>query len=132
MLDDSPRRDPAAGLFGSLKRLLGTVLEIAQARLDLLSAELEREKLRIFDGVVWAAIALLFIGLGLLLLAALLVMLAPEPMRLWLLALMALTCLGGGAWLVRQATHRLSTPAGPLAATRDELARDHTALNPPD
>ena len=93
---DSPRRDPAAGLFGSLKRLLGSVLEIAQARLDLLTVELEREKLRIFDAIVWAAVALLFIGLGLLLLAALLVMLAPEPMRPWLLALMALACLGGG------------------------------------
>ncbi len=129
---DSPRRDPAAGLFGSLKRLLGTVLEIAQARLDLLSAELEREKLRIFDGLVRAAVALLFIGLGLLLLAALLVMLAPEPMRLWLLALMALASLSGGAWLVRQASQRLSTPAGPLAATRGELAHDRAALDPPD
>ena len=129
---DSPRRDPAAGLYGSLKRLLGTVLEIAQARLDLLTAELEREKLRILDGVVWAAMALLFIGLGLLLLAALLVMLAPEPMRPWLLALMALACLSGGAWLVQRASQRLSTPAGALSATRDELARDRSALNPPD
>lgn len=129
---DGPRSDPAAGLFGSLRRLSGTVLEIAQARLDLLSAELEREKLRVFDGLVWAAIALLFIGLGLLLLAALLVMLAPEPLRLWLLALLALANLVLGAWLVRQASQRLSTPAGPLAATRDELARDRMAINPQD
>ena len=129
---DGPRGDPAAGLFGSLRRLLGTVLEIAQARLELLSIELEREKLRVFDGLVWAAIALLFIGLGLLLLAVLLVLLAPEPLRLWLLAVLALASLGGGAWLLRQAIQRLSTPAGPLAATRDELARDRTALNPPD
>lgn len=129
---DSPRRDPAAGLFGSLKRLLGSVLEIAQARLDLLTAELEREKLRIFDAIVWAAVALLFIGLGLLLLAALLVVLAPESMRPWLLALMALACLGGGAWLVKRAGQRLNSPAGPLSATRDELARDRAALNPPD
>ena len=128
---DSPRRDPAAGLFGSLRRLSGTLLEIAQARLELLSAELEREKLRIFDGLVWAAVALLFIALGLLLLAALLVLLAPEPLRLWLLAVLALVSLAGGAWLLRQASRRLSTPAGPLAATRDELARDRTALKPP-
>ena len=129
---DGPRRDPAAGLFGSLRRLLGTVLEIAQTRLELLSAEVEREKLRIFDGMVWAAVALLFIGLGLLLMAALLVMLAPESLRLLVLGLLALGCLGLGTWLVQRATQRLRTPAGPLAATRDELARDRTALNPPD
>jgi uncharacterized membrane protein YqjE len=129
---DSPRRDPAAGLFGSLGRLLGTVLEMAQVRLDLLSAEIQREKLRVFDGLVWAAVALLFIGLGLLLLAALLVLLAPEPLRLWLLALLALASLGAGAWLVRQAARRLNTPAGSLAATRQELALDRANLNPPD
>lgn len=131
-MDDGPRRGLAAGLFGSLQRLMGTVLEIAQARLELLIAELEREKLRIFDGLVWAAVALLFIALGLLLLAALLVMLAPAPLRLWVLALMALASLGLGAWLVRQALLRLGTPAGALAATRDELARDRSALKPPN
>ena len=126
------RSDPSAGLFGSLRRLLGTVLEIAQTRLELLSAEVEREKLRIFDSMVWAALALLFIGLGLLLLAALVVMLAPASMRLLVLGMLALGCLGLGTWLVQRATQRLRTPAGPLAAARDELARDRAALNLPD
>lgn len=61
---DDPAASPPAGLFNSLQRLLGTLLEIAQVRLDLLSAALEREKLRIFDGLLWGAVALLFIGLG--------------------------------------------------------------------
>ena len=129
---NTPRSDPAAGLFGSLRRLMSTVLEIAQARLELLGAELEREKLRIFNGLIWAAIALLFIGLGLLLLAALLVMLAPASLRLLVLGLLALACLGLGSWLVQQAVLRLRAPDGPLAATRDELARDRLDLDPPD
>ena len=129
---DSPRRDPAAGLFGSLRQLLGTVLEIAQARLELLAVDYEREKLRVFDILIWAVVALLCIGLGLLLLAALLVMLTPEPLRPWVLALLALASIGEGAWLLRQATQRLSASTGPLAATRDELGRDRDALNPPD
>ena len=129
---DSPRRDPAAGLFGSLQRLLGTVLEIAQTRLELLAVDYEREKLRVVDGLIWAVVALLCIGLGLLLMAALLVMLTPEPLRPWVLALLALASLGGGAWLLRQAIRRLSAPTGPLAATRDEWVRDRDALNPPD
>jgi uncharacterized membrane protein YqjE len=128
----SPHSDPAAGLFGSLRRLLGTLLEIAQARLELLGVEYEREKLRVFDVLIGAVVALLCIGLGLLLLAALLVILTPEPLRPWVLALLALASIGGGVWLLRQATQRLSAPTGLLAATRDELARDRNALTPPN
>ena len=121
----------AASLFGSLRRLLSSLLETAQLRLDLLSNEFQREKLRIFDGLVWAAMALVFVGLGLLLLAGLLLALTPEPWRLLLLGLLVLLSLGLGAWMVVQARSRLSQPEGPLAASRAELARDLDALRPP-
>ena len=123
---------PPAGLYASLRRLLATLLDIGQVRLDLLSAELEREKLRIFDGLVWAAVALLFIGLGLLLLAALLVALAPEAWRPLLLAGLALASLGLGAWLMQQARRHLASPGGPVPASRSELAQDRAALRAPD
>lgn len=132
----APRPDPAAlppaGLYHSLRRLLATLLDIGQVRAGLLSAELEREKLRIFDGLVWAAVALLFLGLGLLLLAALLVALAPETVRLLLLGLLALASLGLGVWLMQQARRRLASPAGPAPASRAELAQDIAALRAPD
>lgn len=123
---------PPAGLFSSLKRLLATLLDIAQVRLDLLTTEFEREKLRLFDGLLWAAVALLFIGLGLLLLAALLVVVAPENLRPLVLGLLALASLGFGAWLVAQARRRLASPDGVLPATRAELARDRAALRAPE
>lgn len=123
---------PPAGLFGSLQRLLATLLDIAQVRLDLLTAEFEREKLRVFDGVLWVTVALLFIGLGLLLLAALLVSVAPEHLRPLVLGLLALCSLGFGAWLVLQARRRLTSPEGALPATRAELQRDRAALRASD
>lgn len=130
-----PAADPAAspptGLFNSLQRLLGSLLDIARVRLDLLGIELEREKLRIFDGLLWGALALLFIGLGLLMLAALLVALAPENIRLLLLGLIGLASLGLGGWLVAQARRRLASPEGAVPATQAELARDRDALRPP-
>lgn len=126
-----PGADPAAGLFGSLRRLLATLLDIGQGRLDLLSAEVEREKLRIFDGMIWAAVALVFIGLGLLLMAALLVLLAPEGLRPLVLGVLTLGCLGLGGWLVLRAKQRLASPGGPLPATRAELAADLAGLLPP-
>jgi uncharacterized membrane protein YqjE len=123
---------PPAGLFGSLRRLLATLLDIAQVRLDLLSTEFEREKLRIFDGLVVAAVALLFVGLGVLLLAALLVVVAPEPLRPLVLGLLALASLGFGGWLVLQARRRLASPVGALPATRAELESDRAGLRAPE
>ena len=120
----------AAGLFQSLRRLLATALELAQLRLDLLGNELEQEKLRIFDALAWAALALLLLGLGLLLGAALLVALAPEAWRPLVLGLLTLACLGGGASLMSQARKRLTSPGGVLAASRAELARDRDGLDP--
>ena len=118
-----------AGLFQSLRRLVATGLEIAQLRLDLLGNELQQEKLRIFDALAWAAVALLLLGLGLLLGAGLLVALAPPPWRPLVLGLLTLACLGGGVLLLNQARQRLTSPGGVLAASRAELARDRSALD---
>lgn len=124
----SPAAAAGSGLFQSLRRLLATGLAMAQVRLDLLGNELEQEKLRVFDALAWAAVALLLLGLGLLLGAALLVALAPEAWRPLVLGLLTLGCLGGGAWMLNQARQRLTSPGGVLAATRAELARDRDAL----
>lgn len=130
--DDPDGGPPPAGLFGSLQRLLATLLDVAQVRLDLLTTEFEREKLRLYDGLLWAAMALFFIGLGLLLLAALLVAVAPEPLRPLVLGLLALGSLGFGGWMVVQARRRLVSPAGGLPATRAELERDRASLRAPE
>ncbi len=120
----------AAGLFQSLRRLLATGLEIVQLRLDLLGNELEQEKLRIFEALAWAALALLLLGLGLLLGAALLVALAPEDWRPLVLGVLTLACLVGGVSLLSRARKRLTSPGGMLAASRAELARDRDGLDP--
>ena len=127
-----PGGDPAAGLFGSLRQLLATLLEIGQGRLDLFNAEFEREKLRIFEGLIWSIVAAMFIGLGLLLLTALLVLLAPDSVRPFVLGLLALGCLAAGGWLLQQARQRLASTGGPLPATLAELERDRAGLLPPD
>jgi uncharacterized membrane protein YqjE len=123
-----PTAPPGAGLLQSLRRLASTGLELVQLRLELLANDVELQKLRIFDALAWAAVGLLLLGLGLLLCAGLLVALTPEPWRPLTLALLTLGCLGGGAWMLSQARHRLTDPGGALAASRAELARDRQAL----
>jgi uncharacterized membrane protein YqjE len=119
------------GLWLSLRRLIDTLLEVGQVRLTLLTVEFEREKLRIFDALLWAGISLLLLGIGLVLAAAALVMALPPRWQLPALAVLALGCLAGAAWLALQARRRLSGPGGPLPATMAELAADRAAVRPP-
>ncbi len=53
----------STGLMGSLKRLADTLLVIVQTRLELLSNEIEDERLYIEQKLFHGGIALLFFGL---------------------------------------------------------------------
>jgi uncharacterized membrane protein YqjE len=113
-----------AGLFDSLRQLLGTALALAQVRLELLVADLELEKLRLIEVALRALLGLMLLGLGLVLLAAFVVMLVSAPYRLLALGLLTLLCLAGGAWLLHAARRRLNAAEGLLSATRGELDQD--------
>ncbi|MFZ4480350.1 MAG: phage holin family protein [Rhodoferax sp.] len=118
----------AGGLFSSLGRLLGTVLEMAQVRLELLGTEVELEKRRLFDSVLLAIIALQLLGVGLLLLCALVVLLVSDPYRLVAVGAMTLLFLAAGLALLQSARQRLQSPDGIFKASVTELERDRTGL----
>ncbi|MDP3700062.1 MAG: phage holin family protein [Hylemonella sp.] len=117
------------GLLGSLRQLMGTVLETAQLRLALLSNEVEQEKLRLFDGLLWAGLGLLLLGLGALLLCAFVVVLFWDSHRLLALGTLALLFLGAGGWLLAQARARLQSRGGPFKSSVAELGRDRAGLD---
>lgn len=116
------------GLFASARQLLDTLLASAQTRLALISNEIEQEKLRLFDGLLCAGLALLLLGLGALLLAALVVVLFWDSYRLQALGLLALMFLGAGGGLLGVAYARLRQPGGLFNSSVEELARDRVAL----
>ncbi|WHZ11549.1 MAG: hypothetical protein OJF60_001988 [Burkholderiaceae bacterium] len=123
---------PREGLFASLRRLLATTLELVQVRIDLLLAEAEREKLRVFDGLLWAGVGLMLLGVGVILLCGLIVALLWQYHRLAVLAVLTLLLLIAGAVLIHLARRRLRNPAGVLQASVDELRRDLAALKRQD
>jgi uncharacterized membrane protein YqjE len=124
--------DPAAsGLLASLRRLIGGGAELLQVRLELFGTELEREKLRILGALMRAALALLLVGIGVVMLAAFIVVLWWEQHRLLALGTLTLVCLGGGAWLWLGAMERLKAPGGLFAASAAELAKDRAVLGEP-
>ncbi len=122
--------DPASagGLFVSLRRLLATVIEIAQVRLDLLSAELEIEKQRVMAGLLFGVAALLVLGVGVVLACGFIILLLWDGYRLAAVAVLSLVFFGSGLWLMRNARERLRSPGGPFAASVSELRRDQSGL----
>ena len=123
-----PDQAPGNGLFASLRRLLGTLLEIAEVRLALLSTEVELEKRRLFDALLWGVVAMLVLASGLTLFCAFVILLFSEGYRLAALGVMALLFLAGGLLLLQQARQRLRSPDGMLAGSLAELQRDRDGI----
>jgi len=116
------------GLFASSRRLLATVLEIAQVRLEILSTEVEVEKQRIFDGLLWGGIALLALGVGLAVGCGFVLMLFWDTYRLAATGIMALLFLGLGSMLALTARKRLQNPQSMIETSLTELRRDLVEL----
>lgn len=85
-----------AGLLTSIQRLMATAIEMVHVRLELLGTEVEFEKRRLFDGLLFGGVALLLLGMGLILLCGFIVLMFAEGYRLAAVGVMALLFLGGG------------------------------------
>ncbi|ODV13462.1 MAG: hypothetical protein ABT20_02110 [Rubrivivax sp. SCN 70-15] len=123
--------NPSPGLLGSLRELLGALLDVGQTRLALASTELEEERLRLVELLLWATLALFLAGIGIVLAALLLVLLFWDGPREWVLGgITAAFLVGAGAALAvwRRKAHD-KPPL--LAATLAELRRDRDALRRP-
>lgn len=120
----------SGGLMDSLMRMAGTLLAILQTRLELLSNEMEEERLRIEQKLLYGSIALFFFGLSVLLLTIFFVAIFWDSYRL--------SALGGftglyfvGGLLAWNALRRLANQKSKLfSASLAELADDREQLAP--
>lgn len=119
----------AGGLQASLRRLVATLLELAQVRLELLGTEIEAQKLRIASGLLWGALAVALFVLALALVAVCVLLLFWDAYRLHAAAAMLLLYFAGGALAWRRALERLKTPPGLFSLSVAELARDRSRLD---
>ena len=113
----------------SLKRMTGTLLVIFQTRLELLSIEVEEERLNIKQMLLYGSIALLFFALATILLTAFVVVVFWDSYRLQVLAGFTVLYFVAGvlAWnaLLRVANRKsqlFSASLAALADDRDQLA----------
>jgi uncharacterized membrane protein YqjE len=119
---------PGGGLYDSLKGLAASLIAIAHTRLDLLSTDLEEERERLLSVLLMLFVAMFCLGVGVVLLALLIVVAVWESHRL--LALVGLTALflAGGAAAFGCARHKLRTKPKLFAASLAELSKDRQHL----
>lgn len=117
------------GLMASLKRLANTLLAILQTRLELLSNEMEEERVRIEQILLYGSIVLFFFALAIMLLTAFIVVLFWDEHRLLVLGgfsasffIAALLALKGLRRVTREKCKLFSASLAELADDRDGLS----------
>ncbi len=123
--DDSHRH---AGLFESLKRLAATLVAMGSTRLELLSADLEEQRVWLTSMLIWASIGLFCAALGVVLATLLVVVVFWDTNRVLVLSiLVALFFLSAAlAWNVVRNAARAKPRI--FSASLAELAKDHEQL----
>lgn len=117
------------GLLQSLKRMVGTLLAISQTRLELLSNEIEEERLRIGQMLLYGGIALLCFGLAIMLLTVFIVVVFWDSHCLLVLGSLSALFFVAGLLLwnvlrrvAREKSKLFSASLAALASDRDRLA----------
>lgn len=128
--DGEPGPGDQAGLLASLRRLLSTLLAIAQTRLSLLANEVQEETLRLRRLIVLAFAAVFFMALGVLLGTCYFILLLWENHGLAIIGVFALLYLGAGVafglYVYRGSLERTRLFQASLA----ELGKDRERLTP--
>ena len=109
------------GFLGSARAVLVALLEIGQTRLQLAGTELEEERLRVAELLLFATAALFCLGVGIVLATLLVVLLSWDGPRVLVLATAAALFLAAGVGLAaawrRKARAKPPLLASTLAAT---------------
>jgi uncharacterized membrane protein YqjE len=128
MADPNLGEPGGIGLFGSLRRALANLIELAHTRLQLLSVEMEARLLNSRLVMLWSVVALFSASLAMLMLTLTILIIFWDTHRLLaagiITAFFALVAIAA-ALVVR---HRVRTRPRLLAASIGELKRDAATL----
>ncbi|MBT9589379.1 MAG: phage holin family protein [Thiobacillus sp.] len=116
------------GLFESLKTLSVSLVSIVHTRLELLSTDVAEEREQLTSFLVLVLVALGCFGVGVVLLAMLVVVAFWETHRLLALAGMTGLFLAAGVGLGWFAMHRVRTKPRLFEASLAELSKDRQQL----
>ncbi len=116
-------------MFESLRHLLAQLLALLQVRVELLTTELSGEIRRVAVILVWAAVALLFGALAMLMVTVTIIVALWEQHRLLAAGLITLGFFLVAALALWQVVRRVRGRKPLLAASLEELRRDRAAID---
>ncbi len=122
--------DTGTGIVQSLRNLTATLVALLQTRIELLVTELEEERIRLLQLLFWAAGALFFFGVGILLLTLLLVAVFWDSHRITAIVVLAGIFLAAGIGMAIGVRNCMRARPRLFSASLDELARDKDQLTP--
>lgn len=117
-----------AGLTQSLRNLAATALGVLKTRFELLVSEIEEERLRILELLVWGAAAMLFLAFGLMMLTFAVIVVFWDTHRLLAAVVLGFVYLAIAVALFAGARSRVQRPRI-FSASIDELAKDRDTLS---
>jgi len=127
-MSEQGEREPATGILQSLRNLATTLVALLQNRLELLATDLEEERIRLLQLLFWAAAALFFFALGVLMITVLVVLLVWESHRLAGIVVLAVVFLAISVGLAIVVRNRMYVRSRLFSASLDELAKDKDRL----
>lgn len=127
---DSMSNGEDSSIFQSIKRCLATTTDLLRSRLEIISTELEEEKIRLVQVAMLSAAALFFFFLGSVMASIFVVAIAWDTdYRLWVaggMAVLDLAIAGAAGLMIKS---KLSKKHRLFATTLSELAKDRRYLS---
>ena len=120
--------EAGSGLLGSAKRLAATLTSIVSTRLELLANELQEERLRLTQMLLFALFALFCFGMGLLLLTVFIVVLFWDDHRLAVLGALSVIFFVSGSLAALLLRGKAREKSKLFSASLAELAKDREQL----
>ena len=121
--------EASSSLMESIKRLLSTLTSIVSTRLELLANELQEERLHLTQMLVFALLTLLCFGIGVLLLAAFIVVLFWDEHRLAVLGMLSIIFFALSMLTAMLLRSKMEAKSKLFSVSLAELAKDKEQLS---
>jgi uncharacterized membrane protein YqjE len=122
--------EESSGLMGSVKRLVSTLTSIVSTRLELLANELQEERLRLTQMLLYSLFALFCFGMGVMLLTVFIVVLFWDDHRTDVLGGLCVLFFVLGMLMVTLMRNKVRSHPKLFSASLGELAKDREQLEP--
>ncbi len=121
----------SGGIFARARVLADKVLQLAETRLELISVELQEEKCRIIESLIWATAAVFLGGMAIVMttVTMIFVIWATPEARVLSLAILSLFYISAAFYCLRMLKKKLRNSGMPFEESLREIKKDRECLD---